>query len=523
MGATVEAHEIAASLRAGLVGRVGRHCPVAGRGIWASRLNADFEDGSRPWQGDIYVPNDRWLLLVKTWPDPQTRRRDTRGGHWEDYEPHLDVAHGLIGLAGHEAGRSLVEWLPVAHGNAAPHAGPTATAPTAPVNDWAWRAIGLIPENIRSKLARFRFGQWRLLRLVAREPAVLDLIGSNPALAWAAASAGAFLDHPPNDSERAALEHVGQRQRDIAAWLGFPPNEGSVRLLKKVPPDSCGVVPLLELRKLASNAEAAERLRHLRELPATVILAVGSRILGPSLTPAALRQIVEEIAQIRNGRRSQPANEPRAPGPTVAHLLEDAAQMAQMLPGANSPRPVHSVRALRRRHDELVDEFNRFAAPREIAPPPPPVAQPQRAAPVAAAAPIIAPAHEFPPPPLPAGPGIEPITTPAGLAHEGRAQHNCVASYADRVLSGSYYVYRVTKPSRATLGLQCERKGCWRIDQLAGPRNQPVSMELRSHVLNWFHACIRKRLEAVGEKPPTPRRRQNRPPEDPARPLLPGI
>lgn len=525
MADVAQEHVVAANLRAGIVGRVGHQCPVAGCGEWVHGLNADFEDGSRPWRGDILVPSDRWLLHAKIWPEPQARRRQMRGGLWEDYEPHLDAARGLLGLAGFEPGRSLIDWLPVAENGDTPHGEPQGVPGPASAIDWGHRAIEQIPRGIRTRLANFRFGQWRLLRLVARKPATLDLLDSNPALAWALASASAFLEHRPSPiDDAAAADRVGQRQREIAAWLGFPGSEGSVRLLKKVPPDSCGTAPLLELRKLAAVAETAERLRHLRELPATVILAVGSRILGPSLTPAALRDVVEEIARLRNGRSAalHPPNAPQAPAPTIVHLLEDAARVAQMLPGAQPPRPVHSLRALRRRHDELVDQFNQFAEPRGAVVPPPEAMPAEADAPLEPTTTSRGSTRDFPPPPLPPGDGIVPITSRAALTHEGRAQINCVASYVESIRSGEYYVYRVTKPSRATLGLRCDRQGHWHMDQLAGFRNRTVSMELRAHVLQWFHASVR--LDPA-KLPPAqrPARRRHRAMDDPTNPVLPGL
>ncbi|HPA17491.1 MAG TPA: hypothetical protein PLU30_07070 [Verrucomicrobiae bacterium] len=480
----------AAERRVDMVGPVGRHYPVAAGGPLARTLNADFEDGARPWSGEVLVPIDRWLLQVGTWPEPVARRRAMRGGPWDDYEPHMDIESGLVGLAAPEPGRSLVEWLP-------PGLDCGAATEAHESFRWSTRAIGRIPEHIRSRLAGFRFGQWRLLRLASRDPAFLDLVDSNPALAWALASAGAFLEKAPRDIEGAALGRLRHRQRDIAGWLAFPATEAAVRLLRKVPPDSCGVVPLVELRKLAGEAESAERLRHLNELPATVILAAGSRILGPSLTPTALQQIVEEIARLRTGDGRVP-HPPATPGSTVAHLLEDAARMAQLLPGASPPRTVHSLRALRRRHDELVVQFLRFAGPPSS----------ERA---------------FPAPPLPPGDGIEPIPKLGQLRDEARQQQNCVASYASRIASGGYYVYRVTRPERATLGLRSDRQGRWHIDQLAGPRNRKVSKELSAHVLTWFHASIAQRPGVGGGMAPPRRRRRGPHLDDPAHPLLPGM
>lgn len=50
---------------------------------------------------------------------------------------------------------------------------------------------------------------------------------------------------------------------------------------------------------------------------------------------------------------------------------------------------------------------------------------------------------------------------------------HCVASYRPDIEAGGYFVYRVTSPVRATLGLRMER-GRWTVDQIRGPGNRRV-------------------------------------------------
>ena len=71
------------------------------------------------------------------------------------------------------------------------------------------------------------------------------------------------------------------------------------------------------------------------------------------------------------------------------------------------------------------------------------------------------------------------------LVEEGRLQKNCVAGYVRRVAHGNEFIYRVLAPERATLQVVQGRRG-WRIGQLSGPENQPVSASTRVAVQNWL-------------------------------------
>ena len=51
--------------------------------------------------------------------------------------------------------------------------------------------------------------------------------------------------------------------------------------------------------------------------------------------------------------------------------------------------------------------------------------------------------------------------------------HHCVASYHSQIVARQYFVYRVTSPIRATLGLR-RLDGEWQLDQLVEAGNAPV-------------------------------------------------
>ncbi len=85
---------------------------------------------------------------------------------------------------------------------------------------------------------------------------------------------------------------------------------------------------------------------------------------------------------------------------------------------------------------------------------------------------------------------IVPITDFAGLRIEGLRQHHCVESYHSRISNGTYYVYQVLAPERATLGVKIHRDLSGRVDlsmdQLQGLQNKPVSHETTQAVLSWL-------------------------------------
>jgi len=76
------------------------------------------------------------------------------------------------------------------------------------------------------------------------------------------------------------------------------------------------------------------------------------------------------------------------------------------------------------------------------------------------------------------------------LQQEGRRQQHCVAAYHQDIVKGAYFVYRVLKPERATVGIKikyaADSKVTLQIDQLRGNRNNRVSPATKEAVLNWF-------------------------------------
>lgn len=72
-------------------------------------------------------------------------------------------------------------------------------------------------------------------------------------------------------------------------------------------------------------------------------------------------------------------------------------------------------------------------------------------------------AEPFPPPPMPGTEALQPIRTPGELAREGRRLRHCVADHEEDVWDGGSYFYRWLGRERATVELQRDGDGFWRL------------------------------------------------------------
>lgn len=93
--------------------------------------------------------------------------------------------------------------------------------------------------------------------------------------------------------------------------------------------------------------------------------------------------------------------------------------------------------------------------------------------------------EEFPDPPFADTDDIKAIRTPGELFTEGRDMHHCVAAYAQEVLTGQCYIYRVLQPDRATLELRMET-GQWQIGQFKLANNEEPCQESKECVMGWL-------------------------------------
>ena len=303
-----------------------------------------------------------------------------------------------------------------------------------------------IPPDIAKAVEKLGNRQWQLLRLCQVRPKSVDLLNQNPALGYCLAHHEHFRVSVGDGLERAA-EISRMKQRAILRWLGFPDSKACAKILAKIVPSAVTLPGLEALRGQLPDKELQTRLGHLGIINAVVIKTAQHptirRRVGPSL--------LNELAELQDS-----ANTPR-----VAPMLEDICRLEPIL--GREPKPVEfrSIAQIIAHHETVTDEFIRFQKDLE-----------ER--------------NQFPPPPIGGNAHIVPLTNAEELIREGREQHNCVGSYADKVRTKQVYIYRILCPERATLAIEPGPDGNWEIQQLYVACNKPVKDETTSAVCTWL-------------------------------------
>ena len=258
---------------------------------------------------------------------------------------------------------------------------------------------------------------------------------------------------------RSARSLVRRPRRVISGWLGFPPTQAAVNVLKKLTMDAIDIPRLLYLRTGLHDDVTRKALSHLPTINSGAIrIATDPELLG-FVTPSMLREVAGDEAE--NGT-----------GLWAAYLLKDAVRMSGQL-GTIGPRKIRSLEALRAFHDDTTETFNRRPHRREWLL-------------NSSSSPIRSPWPEtFPEAPIPGAHSMVPLSRPKMLEEEGRLMDHCAASYTPDVAGGSAYFYRVERPERATLMLRNTSSG-WKIAELKGPSNRTVSRMTQQRVSRWL-------------------------------------
>lgn len=93
-------------------------------------------------------------------------------------------------------------------------------------------------------------------------------------------------------------------------------------------------------------------------------------------------------------------------------------------------------------------------------------------------------------PPIPSTKDIVFISNSGELNIEGVSMKHCVFSYQEKLQSGQYYVYRLLKPERATVGIERVACNSFVIDQIKLKCNQQPSDETIRLVYEWFNKSV---------------------------------
>jgi hypothetical protein len=331
------------------------------------------------------------------------------------------------------------------------------------VRSWAGKARlaawSTVPLGVRLAWAAARLAgeAWPLLSMLARCPGARELALSVPMLAGALTAHGELRTPVarPLRSIRAllALPDGMARWRRVARWLGFDDSRAFVNLVRRLSLEGgFGSGAQRRLREVWADSMGRKRLLHAPRVDAGVV-----ELLASAVRRGLAAQVHPELVDVAFGADVWGG---------VAQNFDEAAMHWQH---AHPTRPLPSWRT--------AADVEAALAPRAhflpevtwsgVTPPP------------------------FPPPPLPAGPGITPLASPEALAVEGEEMEHCLGwlawEYEARARLG--YGYRVEfGGERASLWLQREEgePTGFRVRQLRGPRNAAPSPDLVREVASWL-------------------------------------
>jgi hypothetical protein len=401
----------------------------------------------------------------------------------------------------------------------------------------AFRAI--LDEDQVKAVEPFTSHQWPLMTLLNRSDAARDMVKANPVLTYALANNEQLRPSAgPEVAATQATRYSRRKQREILGWLGFPDTEAMARLFKKVPVAMVYPGLFRILRQCCCFPEILKIFGHLPKLNTGVIFLASHPDMAPLLTSKLIREVAES-----------PNEEMAAP---TADLLNEIIMVAQKLGIQKSLRPFGSRRAVEDWHGRMVQaqqefnerisrqdqiervwnrlnesgmaqqearqmrrlaqEYNELEVIRADRPhrllrlpeatpgPDDQVRQKEIDRPRIVRPPVVIPvpadllrlkALVFPPPPIPGTPSIVPLGSFIDFEDEATAQVNCVGqsgAYADRVMMGELYVYRVLAPHRHTLSIVKRGSNCWQVGELRRAGNKVATQDTWIAVQSWLDA-----------------------------------
>jgi hypothetical protein len=323
------------------------------------------------------------------------------------------------------------------------------------------------PQEVISAVRPFQWRQFVLLKMVRHRPETLELIQSNPALAWfladAIASKAVLLSK--------GCEWVFRKRKDILEFAGMPSSNSIIRTLSRIKSDDYTQILFEDLKKLIRQNDKMSRLRFVQYIPGGEIFNLLKHFdcsYWLLSTTDSIGMTIWENLTVDNENN-------------VFRLWTDSKNCAKSLRIAcpeNQLRKCKSIKDLGDIHDLWLNMYNaaniaqrndRFLLDYGT--------------------------YSFPSPPLPGDADIMPITTIKELEEEGTEMHNCVGTYIENIMRRESYIYRVLRPERATLEIS-DTTDMHHIRQLKLAYNREPGAETWKKVRYWFASAIQEAYKA---------------------------
>ena len=378
------------------------------------------------------------VLRIRGWPDPDCVRKRHIEGYWQGYYPDFILVRPYRRPSKKTRNPDQL--------TLAFEMGPRRLS----LPEQRKRAFDQfrfsMPREVARGLEPFHHAQWDLLNLLHDLPDALDLLNSNPALAFCVALNPQLVNRRAATAAEGAQPIIHKKQKEIAGWLGFPRTAQAVKVLRKTAPGGLELTTLRRLRGALAMPEAAKVLGHVKRVNLSIIEIATQPALLARVTPAFLEELAAE-------KRDDYY-------PHIACMLRECIELFRDLYPEAAPRIYRNMTRLRIDHRNLGMAYVQRHH-RELL------------------------KYNFPRPPVMGANGIRPIRTVQDLVEEGEQQSNCVACYAKRIADRQTFIYRITYPERATLSLE-KHHARWQPGDLLAAKNRPAQPATRKYVEEWL-------------------------------------
>ncbi len=306
-----------------------------------------------------------------------------------------------------------------------------------------------IPKEYSIPLSAFYSHQWNPLRFLSINGDFLELLTSNPPLAY-------FLANRTGTSERifcGALkidELIRTPQTELMKRLYLPDTKKAVKLMRKLAPESAAPENLKLFKTILESNHLISKAAHLKQINTGILHLL-------NLKPRTLEPLTSKLlVEISNDPQSHFSQQ------VAVHFKETVSVYNRLHGRRKQPLKIQSLKQLQELHTELLTWHTEQSDGESKG--------------------------TFPPPPIPGNRRIVPLKTGKALWTEGKAQHICVGSrrYADAVRAGEKYIYAIKEPQRATLSIGKGSGETWFISELHASCNQSVRKETREMIEEWL-------------------------------------
>lgn len=300
-----------------------------------------------------------------------------------------------------------------------------------------------IPPEIRT--AALNFEQqfikhaFSALSFASRSEAAAQMLLSSPILMWMILQHSIQNKLPP----KAAMELFSWKRTKILSLYGLPESKAVLRFLYKYKPKDFELNEFNRVKEFINLFE----------------LSLISRV--KNISYALIRWLIKEPRWIHAGFVKN-FDETYALQ-TLKIYVQDTFRMGRQLNNPQIERNLlncQTVEEVIQMHDRLIERINEisFEGLENIV---------------------------YPIPPLEATESIIPILNHKDLMLEGREMKHCIASYHNRVFDGKYFVFKILKPERATIGLH-NKNGKITVDQIRLKCNRIASEETKDKIYWWL-------------------------------------